>query len=251
MKISIINADGTTTYIDHMTPVATTEDFSESLNSATEALNDAQATSNSAATMNATDSASVVTSTTASVPADLMSIFQEAAQTYGVDVNLLTAIARQESNFTATATSSSGAMGIMQLMPATAQGLGVNDAYNPYENIMGGAKYISQLLSRYNGDISLALAAYNAGSGNVAKYGGIPPFAETQNYVSKVLGYYQDSTANGTVTGSNHATSTGTVTANNASATNSSRLSETERQNIYRQMLSLTNQLILDRLESS
>lgn len=246
MKISIINADGTTTYVDHMTPVATTEDFSESLNSATEALNDAQATSNSAAVTNATGSAAAVTSTTASVPTDLMSIFQEAAQTYGVDVNLLTAIARQESNFTASATSSSGAMGIMQLMPATAQGLGVNDAYNPYENIMGGAKYISQLLSRYNGDVSLALAAYNAGSGNVAKYGGIPPFAETQNYVSKVLGYYQDRT----VTGSNTAAASGTVTANNAMTANSNRLSEAERQNIYRQMLSLTNQLILDRLES-
>lgn len=246
MKISIINVDGTTTYIDHMTPVTTTEDFSESLNSATEALNDAQATSNSAAVTNATGSAATVTSTTASVPTDLMSIFQEAAQTYGVDVNLLTAIARQESNFTASATSSSGAMGIMQLMPATAQGLGVNDAYNPYENIMGGAKYISQLLSRYNGDVSLALAAYNAGSGNVAKYGGIPPFAETQNYVSKVLGYYQDST----VTGSNTAAASGTVTANNAMTANSNRLSEAERQNIYRQMLSLTNQLILDRLES-
>lgn len=246
MKISIINADGTTTYVDHMTPVTTTEDFSESLNNATEALNDAQATSNSAAVTNATGSAAAVTSTTASVPTDLMSIFQEAAQTYGIDVNLLTAIARQESNFTASATSSSGAMGIMQLMPATAQGLGVNDAYNPYENIMGGAKYISQLLSRYNGDVSLALAAYNAGSGNVAKYGGIPPFAETQNYVSKVLGYYQDST----VTGSNTAAASGTVTANNAMTANSNRLSEAERQNIYRQMLSLTNQLILDRLES-
>lgn len=246
MKISIINADGTTTYVDHMTPVTTTEDFSESLNNATEALNDAQATSNSAAVTNATGSAAAVTSTTASVPTDLMSIFQEAAQTYGIDVNLLTAIARQESNFTASATSSSGAMGIMQLMPATAQGLGVNDAYNPYENIMGGAKYISQLLSRYNGDVSLALAAYNAGSGNVAKYGGIPPFAETQNYVSKVLGYYQDST----VTGSNTAAASGTVTANNTTAANSNRLSEAERQNIYRQMLSLTNQLILDRLES-
>lgn len=246
MKISIINADGTTTYVDHMTPVTTTEDFSESLNNATEALNDAQATSNSAAVTNATGSAAAVTSTTASVPTDLMSIFQEAAQTYGIDVNLLTAIARQESNFTASATSSSGAMGIMQLMPATAQGLGVNDAYNPYENIMGGAKYISQLLSRYNGDVSLALAAYNAGSGNVAKYGGIPPFAETQNYVSKVLGYYQDST----VTGSNTAAASGTVTANNAMTANNNRLSETERQNIYRQMLSLTNQLILDRLES-
>ncbi len=250
MKISIINADGTTTYVDHMTPVATTEDFSESLNSATEALNDAQATSNSASVTNATGSAAAVTSTTASVPADLMNIFQEAAQTYGVDINLLTAIARQESNFTATATSSSGAMGIMQLMPATAQGLGVNDAYNPYENIMGGAKYISQLLSRYNGDVSLALAAYNAGSGNVAKYGGIPPFAETQNYVSKVLGYYQDSTANGTVTGNNTAAASGTVNANNAAASSNTRLSEAERQNIYRQMLSLTNQLILDRLES-
>ena len=246
MKISIINADVTTTYVDHMTPVTTTEDFSESLNNATEALNDAQATSNSAAVTNATGSAAAVTSTTASVPTDLMSIFQEAAQTYGIDVNLLTAIARQESNFTASATSSSGAMGIMQLMPATAQGLGVNDAYNPYENIMGGAKYISQLLSRYNGDVSLALAAYNAGSGNVAKYGGIPPFAETQNYVSKVLGYYQDST----VTGSNTAAASGTVTANNTTAANSNRLSEAERQNIYRQMLSLTNQLILDRLES-
>lgn len=250
MKISIINADGTTTYVDHMTPVATTENFSESLNSATEALNDAQATSNSAAVTNATGSAAAVTSTTASVPTDLMSIFQEAAQTYGVDVNLLTAIARQESNFTANATSSSGAMGIMQLMPATAQGLGVNDAYNPYENIMGGAKYISQLLSRYNGDVSLALAAYNAGSGNVAKYGGIPPFAETQNYVSKVLGYYQDSTANGTVIGNNAAAASDTVTANNDAAASNTRLSEAERQNIYRQMLSLTNQLILDRLES-
>lgn len=250
MKISIINVDGTTTYIDHMTPVTTTEDFSESLNSATEALNDAQATSNSAAVTNATGSAAAVTSTTASVPTDLMSIFQEAAQTYGVDVNLLTAIARQESNFTTSATSSSGAMGIMQLMPATAQGLGVNDAYNPYENIMGGAKYISQLLSRYNGDVSLALAAYNAGSGNVAKYGGIPPFAETQNYVSKVLGYYQDRTASGTVTGNNVAAASSTATANNAMTANSNRLSEAERQNIYRQMLSLTNQLILDRLES-
>lgn len=250
MKISIINADGTTTYVDHMTPVATTEDFSESLNSATEALNDAQATSNSAAVTNATGSAAAVTSTTASVPTDLMSIFQEAAQTYGVDVNLLTAIARQESNFTATATSSSGAMGIMQLMPATAQGLGVNDAYNPYENILGGAKYISQLLSRYNGNVSLALAAYNAGSGNVAKYGGIPPFAETQNYVSKVLGYYQDSTTNGTVNTNNTSAASGTVNAGNAMAASNTRLSETERQNIYRQMLSLTNQLILDRLES-
>ena len=81
-------------------------------------------------------------------------------------------------------------MGVMQLMPATAESLGVTNAFDAYQNIMGGAKYISSLLTKYNGDVSLALAAYNAGSGNVAKYGGIPPFTETQNYVSKVIGYY-------------------------------------------------------------
>lgn len=122
---------------------------------------------------------------------DLDAYFEEAAQTYGVDVKLLKAIARAESNYNPNATSSSGAMGVMQLMPATAKSLGITDAYNAHDNIMGGAKVISQHLSRYNGNISLALAAYNAGSGNVEKYGGIPPFTETQNYVKKVLAYYE------------------------------------------------------------
>lgn len=124
--------------------------------------------------------------------ASLEKIFEAAAEKYGVDIDLLKAIAKAESNFNPKATSKSGAMGIMQLMPATAKGLGVKDAYDPQQNIMGGAKYIASLLEKYDGNISYALAAYNAGSGNVAKYGGIPPFEETQKYVAKVLGYLQD-----------------------------------------------------------
>ena len=120
---------------------------------------------------------------------------KEASETYGVDINLLKAIARQESNFNPSATSSAGAMGVMQLMPSTAKGLGVTNAYDAQQNIMGGAKLMAQNLKKYNGDVSVALAAYNAGGGNVDKYGGIPPFKETQNYVKKVLGYYQNSNA--------------------------------------------------------
>lgn len=121
---------------------------------------------------------------------ELNAYFDEASSAYQVDVKLLKAIAKAESNFSASAVSSAGAIGIMQLMPATASGLGVSDSYNAYENIMGGAKYISQLLAKYKGDTSLALAAYNAGSSKVDQYGGIPPYAETQNYVQKVLQYY-------------------------------------------------------------
>ena len=113
-------------------------------------------------------------------------IFNKASETYNVPVALLKAMAKQESNFDPNATSSSGAQGVMQLMPATAASLGVTNAYDPEQNIMGGAKYISQLLDKYDGDTTLALAAYNAGMGNVAKYGGVPPFKETQNYVAKV-----------------------------------------------------------------
>ncbi len=116
-------------------------------------------------------------------------IFDKAAKKYDVPVNLLKAIGKAESDFNANAVSRCGAQGVMQLMPATAASLGVTDAFDPEQNIMGGAKYISGLLKKYNGDTSLALAAYNAGSGNVAKYGGIPPFKETQNYVVKVTNY--------------------------------------------------------------
>lgn len=125
-----------------------------------------------------------------SCSAQLDAIFDEAASKYDVDAKFLKAIAKCESDFSPECTSRSGAMGIMQLMPQTAASLGVTNAYDPYQNIMGGARYISEKLAQYNGDKSLALAAYNAGSGNVAKYGGIPPFKETQNYVAKVMAYY-------------------------------------------------------------
>jgi len=119
-------------------------------------------------------------------------IYKEASQTYGVSEELLKAMTKQESSFRTNATSRSGAQGLMQLMPATAASLGVTDAYDPYQNIMGGAKYIKQMLDKYNGNVSLALAAYNAGSNNVDKYGGIPPFAETQNYVAKITQYLSE-----------------------------------------------------------
>lgn len=113
-------------------------------------------------------------------------IFQEAANTYGVSVNLLKAVGMAESNFNQYAQSGAGAQGVMQLMPATAASLGVTNPFDARQNIMGGAKLLAQNLASYSGNIDLALAAYNAGPGNVAAYGGVPPFAETQNYVAKV-----------------------------------------------------------------
>lgn len=120
---------------------------------------------------------------------DYESCFQAAADVYQVPVDLLKAMAKVESNFTADAVSPCGAQGIMQLMPATARSLGVTNSFDPAQNIMGGAKYLRQMLDRFHGDVSMAVAAYNAGPGAVEKYGGVPPYRETRNYVAKVLGY--------------------------------------------------------------
>ena len=116
-------------------------------------------------------------------------ITAEASKKFGVSQNLIKAIILAESAGNEKAVSKAGAKGLMQLMDGTASTLGVHNSFNAKENIMGGSSYISQMLSRYKGDVKLALAAYNAGPGNVDKFKGIPPFDETKAYVTRVMGY--------------------------------------------------------------
>ncbi len=113
------------------------------------------------------------------------------SEKYGVDANLVRAVIAQESRGKRKAKSHAGAQGLMQLMPGTAGDMGVTDAYDAAQNIEGGVKYLAMQLKKYKGDVSLALAAYNAGPGNVDKHGGVPPFAETQDYVKKVGAFYE------------------------------------------------------------
>jgi soluble lytic murein transglycosylase-like protein len=132
-------------------------------------------------------SVSAASGTTSGGTTDFESEIDAAATSNGIDPALLKGLVQQESGFDPNARSGAGAVGLTQLMPGTAAALGVTDPTNPAQSLQAGARYLREQLDRFGGDERLALAAYNAGPGAVAKYGGVPPYAETQGYVNKVL----------------------------------------------------------------
>lgn len=128
----------------------------------------------------------------AAEPGDLRALTVAAARRHGLDPELVLAVVSVESAFQPDAVSPKGARGLMQLMPATAQELGVDNAFDPAQNLEGGSRHLRELVERYDGDLRKALAAYNAGVGAVHRYGGVPPYPETRDYVKKVLDRYQE-----------------------------------------------------------
>jgi soluble lytic murein transglycosylase-like protein len=125
----------------------------------------------------------------ASGPSSYDSLVNQSAARYGLDPAILHGLIQQESGFNPSSRSSAGALGLTQLMPSTAASLDVSNPLDPAQSIEGGARYLSQLMSQFGGNTTDALAAYNAGPGAVQRYGGVPPYSETQSYVTKVLGY--------------------------------------------------------------
>ena len=118
-------------------------------------------------------------------------LVQRLAPRFSIDPRLALAIVRSESNFEAQALSPRNAQGLMQLIPETAERFGVRDAWNPEQNVRGGLAYLRWLLERFEGDVALVSAAYNAGEGTVQQYGGVPPYAETREYVRRILSFYR------------------------------------------------------------
>jgi soluble lytic murein transglycosylase-like protein len=167
------------------------QDFASQLTAATSAALPAA----SVATAAPAPAATVATAGAAATPSALPpgvpygAEITAAAQRHGIDPALLAGLVRQESNFDPTAGSPAGARGLTQLMPGTAAGLGVTDVTDPQQSLEGGAKYLKQQLDRFGGDVTKALAAYNAGPGAVQRFGGVPPYAETQSYVQKVQAF--------------------------------------------------------------
>jgi soluble lytic murein transglycosylase-like protein len=125
-------------------------------------------------------------------PEELRPMIESAARRHGIDPSLLDSVVANESNYDSRARSRAGAMGLTQLMPGTAAELGVKDPFDPFQSLDGGAKYLRQMIDRYGGDLSLALAAYNAGPGTVDRSGGVPRIDETRNYIDRVLRRYRE-----------------------------------------------------------
>ena len=179
-------------------------------------------------------------------------LIRQAAQHHGVSEGLVKAIMHTESGFNINARSPVGAHGLMQLMPATARRFNVSNAYDPQQNIFGGVKYLSWLLKRFNGDTRLAIAAYNAGEGNVDKYGDVPPFRETRDYVKRVTSRYQNLYASGLGTPlseSNSNTPSGQVlaqSANYSTNTNNSTESVPMAKQYSRQIITLSDGTFTD-----
>jgi soluble lytic murein transglycosylase-like protein len=138
------------------------------------------------------ETASLATPSPAAPAKSTDQIVREASETQGVDSDFLHSVIRQESSGNTKAVSSAGARGLMQLMPGTAQKLGVTDSFSPEQNVHGGARYLRELLERYHGDAVKALAAYNAGPGAVDRYRGVPPYRETRLYVQRVVRDYNE-----------------------------------------------------------